>query len=151
MKTQDSVRPTIADQTLFWRAAAALVALVALLVSISVARLAWPVAQAPAANPSAPVASGGSAHEGSAYVEYPLRAAPIETTPSITRNPNTPVIGTGSVYDGGAYEIAQSAAPSTGAPTARPTVATNPNTPNIGTGSAYDGGAYQSVPASSQP
>ena len=104
MKTHDSLRPTIGNPSWFWRAAAALLALVALLASIGLARLTRPVAQTSVANPSAPIGSSGSAHDGSAYVEYLLRREPIETAPSVRRNPNIPISGTGSAYDGGSYQ-----------------------------------------------
>jgi hypothetical protein len=83
VKTHDSIRPTIGNPSWFWRAAA-LVALVGLLASIGLARLTQPVAQMPAANPSA-LFSSGSAHAGSAYVEY-LLYGPYETAPSAVPN-----------------------------------------------------------------
>jgi hypothetical protein len=108
--------------------------------ALNASRIVPAVAPAPQALPT--IAGSGSAHDGSAYVEYLTArlAAP---------KPDVPAFGTGSVYDGGHYgdvstqRVVEPAAQSVmdylrahGTLVAPPV---NPNTPISDTGSAYNG------------
>jgi hypothetical protein len=135
MKAYNNLRTMIHSTFWFQLSVAALAALLlATAIGIGLARLPYPVVQAPAAprvrlavpalrNPNVPISGTGSAYDGGAY----------GTVRPATHNPNVPISGTGSAYNGGAYGT-------------RP-AARNPNVPISGTGSAYNGGAYGALPA----
>jgi hypothetical protein len=116
MKTYFNLRSTIGNSSWPQRGLAALATLaVAAVVGITLIQALRPVVHAvptaPAAqganpampNPNVPISGAGSAHDGSAYVEYLLSGPSAEPVEPALANSNVPVPQVDSSYSGSAY------------------------------------------------